>query len=523
MSHLVSDAPYDIIVIGGALSGASTALLAKRKAPELRILIVERSDSFQRRVGESTVEISSYFLGKVLGLADYLQEHHLNKQGLRFWFQNEDGTCLDSCSEIGPHYNVKLSSFQVDRSKLDEHVLTLCLKEGIELLRPCEVKDFELHAGGMQQVTLKDGDSVRRLSARWVVDGSGVSKLIARKSGWVKRNADHPVSAAWVRWNGVKSWDDSEIRERFPDFGQRCYASRNTATNHLMGQGWWAWWIPLNGGDVSIGIVYDERLVTLPAGDRPIDRFKGLLYQHPIAPILLEGATCIEGDFHWRRHVAYSSKKVMGDGFALVGDAAAFIDPFYSSGIDWISFTSYGTADLIVKERQNKAVAKDFEARNELLLGSYQCWFESIYKNKYYYMGDWELMRLGFQLDLGMYYLGLVSQPYKYGDDSFNAVPLNGPYTRFPAWLIATYNRRLAMIGKVRMQRKTWGKRNNGHYFPFNSFSFDKSLPLRVIGTLFAWFLLELKEGWRSWGCSVKKLPIPQQPEAPAQDSHATQ
>ena len=114
-------------------------------------------------------------------------------------------------------------------------------------------------------------------------------------------------------------------------------------------------------------------------------------------------------------------------------------------------------------------------------------------------MGDWELMKLAFRLDLGLYYLGVVSQPYKYGNDSFLAAPLNGPNTRFPAWLISTYNRRLARIGRARMQRGTWGRRNNGAYYPFKSFGFDSSLPLRTIGALGAWMLLEIREGWRSW------------------------
>jgi hypothetical protein len=190
---------------------------------------------------------------------------------------------------------------------------------------------------------------------------------------------------------------------------------------------------------------------------------------------------------------------MVGDGFALVGDAAGFIDPFYSPGMDWISFTAYGTASLIAKERQGTASPADFIGRNELLTGSYQRWFKAIYKDKYFYMGDWELMKLAFRLDLGLYYLGVVSQPYKYGHKSFNMAPLNGPQTRFPAWLISTYNRRLAAIGKKRMERGTWGRRNDRAYYPFKSFGFDYTLPLRVLAALASWGWLELSEGWRSW------------------------
>ena len=82
-------APYDVIIVGGALSGAGTAVLLLLRRPELRILIIEKSAAFSRRVGEATIEISTYFLTHSLGLMQYLNEKHLNKQGLRFWFANE--------------------------------------------------------------------------------------------------------------------------------------------------------------------------------------------------------------------------------------------------------------------------------------------------------------------------------------------------------------------------------------------------------------------------------------------------
>jgi flavin-dependent dehydrogenase len=490
---------YDLVVVGGALSGAATALLAKRRNPELRILIVERSEQFSRRVGESTVEVSSYFLGKILGLADYLAENHLLKQGLRFWFHDSDGTYLDSCSEIGPLYNVRLPSYQVDRAKLDEHLLSLCEKEGIEIWRPAEVKAFQLNPGGFQEVSIKQNAELHHLKSRWLVDASGVAKLVARKSGWVVRNTEHPIGSAWARWRGVKSWDSREIREAYPSYANRVFALRNPATNHLIGKGWWSWWIPLKGGDVSIGIVYDERLVEPPEGDTPGDRLKSMLYKHPLAEILLKDAECLEADVHWRKNIPYQSETMIGDGFALVGDAAAFIDPFYSPGMDWISFTSYGAAELISRERAGEDVSAEIQERNAYLKQSYERWFQAIYKDKYYYMGDWELMKLAFQLDLGLYYYGVVSQPYKYGPDSFMVPPFSGPNTRFPAWLIRTYNRRLAAIAKSRMRRGTFGRKNHGQYLAFQSFGIDKKLVVRILGFLASWGLLELKEGWRSW------------------------
>ena len=47
----------DVLVIGGAFSGASAALLLRRRRPDVRVAIVERSGTFDRKVGEATVEM----------------------------------------------------------------------------------------------------------------------------------------------------------------------------------------------------------------------------------------------------------------------------------------------------------------------------------------------------------------------------------------------------------------------------------------------------------------------------------
>src|SRR5258708_2733893 len=94
------EAQHDVAIGGGALAGAATAILLLRQQPQLRVVILEKSSTFGRRVGEATVEVSGYFLGRVLGLTQHLNESHLVKQGMRFWFYNERAHDLQQCSEI---------------------------------------------------------------------------------------------------------------------------------------------------------------------------------------------------------------------------------------------------------------------------------------------------------------------------------------------------------------------------------------------------------------------------------------
>ena len=58
-------------------------------------------------------------------------------------------------------------------------------------------------------------------------------------------------------------------------------------------------------------------------------------------------------------------------------------------------------------------MAERIERHNRDFSLSYHSWFESVYKDKYDYMGEWDLMSIAFRLDLGLYYLGVVSQPFK--------------------------------------------------------------------------------------------------------------
>jgi flavin-dependent dehydrogenase len=491
---------WDVVIVGGALAGASTATLLLRRNPRWRVLILERTEQFSRRVGESTVETSAFFLGRVLDLTEHLNEKHLCKQGMRFWFQNQETQTLGDCSETGPGYNVRFPGYQVDRAVLDEEVLARVVAAGAKVLRPVRVRDIALVSGGLQTITWEDAaGTIDSTQARWVVDASGVAALLARKKGWFQTNTAHPIAACWSRWRGVKSWDARELRERFPQWAARAKGVRFTATNHVIGKGWWSWWIPLRGGDVSVGLVYDQRLVELPEGGRLGERLKSFLLEHPAARELLADATFQEGDVHFRRNCAYRSSTFAGDGFVLVGDAAAFMDPFYSPGMDWISFTATAAVSLVGGSLSGRPTAERVARYNERFSQSYDRWFDAIYRDKYYYMGDHELMTLAFRLDFGCYYLGVVSQPFKHGEAVLEIPAFARAGAGPAARLMAFYNRRLASIARSRMERGTWGRRNHGRYFPFMSYQLDRRLAWRLMWAFALWGWLEVREGWRTW------------------------
>lgn len=502
---------YDVTIIGGSLSGASTALMLRRENPELRVLIVENSPHFTRRVGEATVEVGGFFLGRILGLTEFLNETQIIKQGLRFWFANAETQSLAEASEIGPRYLSRLPSYQLDRSVLDEEVLRRACVAGAELRRSARVRHVELVPGGLQIVTVRQGEESTTIRSRWVVDASGVASVLPRQEGWWQSNSKHPTAAVWGRWKNVKHWDGRELATQYPEWAAASYGIRGTATNHIVGDGWWSWWIPLKGGDVSIGIVMDTRLVEWPQDSRSLgERMRAFLTQHPVARELLVEAEWTENDVHWRRNLSYISTTCAGDGFVVVGDAAAFLDPLYSPGMDGIAFTTIGAVEVITGQYTNGSAPERAAHYDRMVAKYYQRWFEALYEDKYHYIGEYDLMKIAFLLDLGLYYLGVVAKPYLKGREAMLIFPFSDRASWSAFLVMRLYNRRLAAIARRRRRLHRLGQHNRDHQFFLKSYTLDRWDFLRLLSPLGAWLALELREGWRTWG----KRQLPTAPDA---------
>lgn len=497
-------ADYDVVVVGGALAGAATALLLRREDPSLRVLIIEKNDAFKRRVGEATVEISAYFFCRVLGLTQFLTQTQLAKNGLRFWFSNERSGNLGGCSEIGGQYLSTVPSFLVDRAVLDEEVLRRAVAEGSELLRPAAVESVHLESGSLQTLKVRAGEESRTLRTRWVVDASGVRCLLARAHGWWRSFDAHPTLSAWARFRGVPDWDSAGLVSRHPSLGSPFVGIRGTATNHLTGYGWWAWLIALKGGDTSVGVVIDPRRASWPEGDAgPAEKLRAFLGRHAATAELLGAAEPVAGDAHFRRHLPYRSTVMAGDGFVLTGDASAFLDPFYSPGMDWLTFSVSAAIRTILTWRRGEALEPVLAGHNRDFETSYQRMFEALYENKYDYLGDFDLMRIALRLDIALYYL-FVARPIFFEGTRLLPFPAFSVREALPIYaLMKVVNRRLASIGHHRHLSGRFGINNQGRRDLFAGFNFRISHLLKIIGgAVWSWLRLEATEGWKSWGGS---------------------
>ena len=468
---------YDVVILGGAFSGASAAILLRRDAPSLRVLIVEKAEAFDAKVGEATTELSAMFLTRRLAMWHHLEAEQLPKEGLRYWFTNEKVTGHGNASESGGYLRSAVPAFQLRRDALDEHLLATAVKEGAELLRPARVRDVELNEYD-NSVVIEHDNKVVKVRSRWILDATGRVNFIGRRLGLIDRNDDHPVAAIWCRWKNVRHIDDLAARHGL--LATRNVGSRRLATNHYMGLGYWIWVIPLGNGETSIGVVFDKRLVELHHSKDRAEDFVAFLKAIPSLAELIDGAEPRLDDLRFYSHLPYVTRQYMGKGWALLGDAAAFLDPYYSPGLDHASFSVDATVDIVKRHAAGEDISEPMAEHNVTFLRSYHRFFNSVYRDKYYYMGESDLLTASFLLDTAHYYIFVVIPAYRFMK-KFYWMPVLGPKPAFVSYhLMSFYNRRFKSIAMARRAAGEAGARNDNRrikaYFNLNLAPFQMAL-----------------------------------------------
>lgn len=363
---------FDVVITGGGLAGLALARQLRLELPELTVAVVERLvrplPEAAFKVGESSIELGTYYYGQVLQMDKYFRSRHLPKLGLRFFFGDTQGP-LENRPETGSDMFPPVPSYQIDRGRLENDLRQIVCDMGVALFEGVTVDDIALGEGEAPHTVkcrrIPNGESFT-LTSRWLADASGRRRLLQTQLG-LRRPNGHQASAAWWRYNGRIDIDVLGAKGGRA-WRSGCVEERYFSTNHLMGKGYWVWLIPLGSGTTSVGIVTDETI-------HPQNTY-GKSYEQSLAWLRANEPALHEFikdepplDFLSFKGYSYGSAQIFSHRrWSCVGEAGFFLDPLYSVGNDFICITNTTTVELIKRDRAGElteAVAAD---HNELVL-----------------------------------------------------------------------------------------------------------------------------------------------------------
>ncbi|HYC57311.1 MAG TPA: FAD-dependent monooxygenase [Candidatus Binatia bacterium] len=453
---------WDVAILGGGFAGQMLARQLLRTMPGLRIGIFERSTETSFKVGEATVEIGANYLVRRQGLLRYMYDRHYPKNGLRYFFDNQERNApLEALSEIGPINLPFHAAFQIDRARIEEDLAVMNAESGIEvrsgvIARPLEVRDD----GGMHRFGIESASGTEEHTARWLVDASGRAELLARAKGLRVREESHRIGSVWGRFENVvdiDSYGPPQFRERVR------HSVRGLSTVHFWYPGYWIWFIPLRNGITSVGVVglNAEQIARI----RTPETFRSFLDEHGAVRTLLHGSSAV--DIGSYTQIAYGTRQFFSTGrWGLTGEAATSADPLYSPGTDFIALENDFLTDLIVRDIGGSG-ADEIAERTMLYNDFVQLRHEAtiaLYRGQYGDFGSYELSRVKWDLDIASYF-NLWVTPYMC-DEHLDRMWLKRQLRMKPL-ILSALNNFADLFGEVARTLRKEGRffaKNLGHF-----------------------------------------------------------
>jgi flavin-dependent dehydrogenase len=320
----MSNAMYDVAIIGGGPAGSTAAALLARAG---RHVIVFEREKFPRfHIGESLLPFSMKAFTR-LGLHEkFLRAGFMKKFG---------GEIIGACSENGTKFYFKDGyrsqtdhAYQVTRGDFDKVLLDHAVECGAEVHEETSVSRVEF-SEDVAELGINWNGSSRTILARYVIDASGRTSVLGRQFK-IKKTYDHLQKLSiFAHYDGV--WHAEGID--------------GTLTVLVRAIDRWFWLIPLTAERNSVGVVLDSE--TFRRSKLSAEEFldRALAEQPTIAKRMTNARRVsqvyVEADF------SYRSARLHGDRWLLAGDAAGFIDPIFSSGVFLAVFSGELAADAL--------------------------------------------------------------------------------------------------------------------------------------------------------------------------------
>lgn len=315
----------DVLIMGGGPAGAAAgALLAEQG---WHTVILEKDHHPRFHIGESLLPLSLPFLDQ-LGVREAVERIGLRKYAAEFHSIYHDKTTTfefgDALRRDYPY------AYEVRRSEFDHVLLQNAAGKGAEVHEGWRVDSAEVHGNGLQNISAMDESGERATwQARFYIDATGRDTFMADFLGIKERNPKHRSAALYAHFAGAE-------RATGRKEGNICI--------YWFDHGWF-WLIPLKDGTMSVGAVCKPEYLKTREGS--VEQFfHDTIALCPGVAARLAQAT-LASEVTATGNYSYQSRRMTGDNYLMAGDAYAFIDPVFSSGVHLALNSAFLAADAV--------------------------------------------------------------------------------------------------------------------------------------------------------------------------------
>lgn len=304
---------YDAIVIGGGPAGSTAAAVLAQKGR--KVVLLEKEKFPRYHIGESLIPYTYHPL-KRIGMLDQMKQSHFTKK-YSVQFVSISGKQSQPFYFFQQLHNEAADTWQVLRSEFDQMLLNNARAKGAEVMEETLVKETIERNGAVSGVTAVSKNGLTyELHAPITIDATGRDAFTLGRRGWKVRDPRLNKIAVWTYYKGA-------MRDPGVDEGA-------TTVAYVPEKGWF-WYIPLPDDIISVGIVAEKDYLYRDTRD-----LKTIFHREAAVNKWIERHLAVGqqvGEYRVTGEYSYRSRHCAGDGLLLIGDAFAFLDPVFSSGV----------------------------------------------------------------------------------------------------------------------------------------------------------------------------------------------